>query len=95
MVRESLRRTLANFIDPSLKTYNKFAQAFYGLTGIPLALYQVDSETYIDKGYLYNPVVFSVIKAISEKSKSIPYIIRSCFPLSRQFQKNQRASHTP
>ena len=76
MVRESLRRTLANFIDPSLKTYNKFAQAFYGLTGIPLQLYQVGSETYIDKGYLYNPVVFSVIKAISEKSKSIPYTIK-------------------
>ena len=76
MPKNSLRRTIAQFIDPTRKTYNKFSQAFYGLTGIPLAIYDDNSTTYIEKGYNYNPVVYSVVKSISDKAKSVPFYIK-------------------
>lgn len=76
MAKKSLRRTLSEFIDPSIKTYNKFADVMYGLTGIALTKYDDQATTYLEKGYSYNPTVYSVIKAKADKVRAIPANIK-------------------
>lgn len=76
MIIKNIRQAIAEMIYPSQKIYNKFTQAFSQFTGISFSAYAESKETYIDKGYNFNPVVFSVINAQAEKIKNIPYNVK-------------------
>ena len=55
---------------------NKFNYAFLSQIGGGYTSYDPDSKTYLNKGYNYNSVVFSIINQQSIKTSSIPYTIR-------------------
>lgn len=74
---QGLRRSLAKFISPDKGVYNAFARAFYGLIGGAYTQYDELADTYVEKGFLYNPVVYSVIKQQADKAKSVPIMIKS------------------
>lgn len=68
------RRALANFIDPGRRVMNAIAQAF--MVGGPFTSYDTEAPTYINKGYLHNPVVYSVINQRAQKARSVPLQIK-------------------
>lgn len=70
------RRALSTFLNPDKGVYNAVAQAFYGLIGNNFTAYDTNAPTYIDKGYLYNPIVYSIVNQQANKAKSIPFNIR-------------------
>jgi len=55
---------------------NKFNQSFLFNWGGENTTYDTDAPTYLDSGYNYNSVVFSVINQQATKTASIPYYIR-------------------
>lgn len=72
----TLRRNIANFIQPN-SLNNKFNQAFlWGLGGGGYTLYDPKGTTYIDEGYNINPIVYSIINQQATKTASIPYYIK-------------------
>jgi HK97 family phage portal protein len=58
------------------KEGNKFVEAFYSMMGGSFTAYDSNRQTYIDKGYNYNPTVYSVISQQSRKASSIPYSVK-------------------
>ena len=51
------------------------------------AVYPPDSvDTYIDKGYLFNPVVYSIVSFIAQKAGAIPWGVYEV--------KNNKALHS-
>lgn len=71
-----LRQSLASWISPNGGITNDYARAFYSMVGQAHTNYDTQLSTYILKGLLYNPTVYSVTKQRSEKSKSIPLTIK-------------------
>lgn len=55
---------------------NKFNDAFLYRYGGGYTNYDVNGNTYLDKGYNYNSIVYSVINQQSNKTASIPYYVR-------------------
>lgn len=68
------RRALANMIDPGRKVLNAIAQAF--MVGGPFTAYDSKAPTYIEKGYLFNPIVYSVINQRAQKARSVPLQVK-------------------
>ena len=64
------------FSNKQNKSVNKFNQAFFKMLGGGYTSYDTNNQTYIDKGYNYNPVVFSVINQRSKKVGSVPFAIK-------------------
>jgi phage portal protein BeeE len=67
---------------------NKYVDAFIKHIGGSYTQYDRNAETYINKGFLYNPDVYSIIQAQSTKAASIPWKvkvndIKKEFPLER------------
>lgn len=55
---------------------NAFNKALYSLIGGQGASYDNKASTYLNKGYKINPVVFSVISQMCDKTKAVPYAIK-------------------
>lgn len=55
---------------------NAFNKALYSFIGGQGAQYDNKAATYLNKGYKINPVVFSVINQMCDKTKAVPYAIK-------------------
>lgn len=55
---------------------NAYNRAFYELIGIGYVKYDAKNKTYLEKGYNYNPTVFSVINKQTVKTVSVPYYVK-------------------
>lgn len=80
------RRGLSYVINPD-KDINKYLKAFFQW-GFNSTNYDVDARTYIEKGVLYNPDVYSIINQQAQKAASIPWKVTigetdKEFPLKR------------
>lgn len=59
------------------KTFtNAFNKALYSFIGGQGAQYDNKASTYLEKGYKINPVVFSVITQMCDKTKAVPYAVK-------------------
>ena len=55
---------------------NPFNQAFYSFLGGGYTQYDPNADVYLESGYLYNPTVYSVIRQMSDKAKTIPFGVK-------------------
>lgn len=60
----------------SLIGKNAFNQAFFQFMGGGYTTYDVNSKTYIDKGYNLNPDVYACINQMATKTQSVPYCVK-------------------
>lgn len=74
MADNFIKRSIRNWLNSS--GYNKFNEAFTYQFGGTSTSYDANGQTYLDKGYNLNSVVFSIINQKSTKVSSIPYYIR-------------------
>ena len=58
------------------KDKNKFNRAFVQGWGVSTINYDENNETYLDKGYNFNSVVYSIISKQASKTASIPLLIK-------------------
>jgi len=56
--------------------YNKFNYAFISKFGGDYTSYDQDGKTYLDKGYNYNSIVYSIVNQQATKTASIPFQIK-------------------
>tara|TARA_R110002051_G_scaffold308116_1_gene379531 strand:- start:20787 stop:22190 length:1404 start_codon:yes stop_codon:yes gene_type:complete len=61
-------------VSPVVNAFNRSFYKFFGLAVTPYDY--ADTRQYLDKGYNYNPDVYSVIKQISTKASDVPYFIK-------------------
>ncbi len=76
MPKTGFRRRIAQFIDPSSKKLNKYAEAFFGMLGGGFTTYDHNSNNYLNEGYGSNPDVYAIIQQMTTKTVSIPYFIK-------------------
>lgn len=57
-------------------THNKHNEAFYKLLGGGYTEYDVLDSTYIEQGFLKNPVVYSVVRQRADKARQVPMLIK-------------------
>lgn len=69
----NLRRRLAHLIAPETNLYNA---GFFRFLGAGFTNYDDNADTYIEKGYAYNPDVYAVIQQQAVKHASIPKEIK-------------------
>ena len=55
---------------------NKYNKAFFKWAGGLSTNYDSNATTYIDKGYNINPLVYSVVNQVANKTASIPFYIK-------------------
>lgn len=55
---------------------NKVNQAFFGTMGQTPAAYDPQKTTYVEDGFLVNPIVYSIIKQRADKARSVPFFIK-------------------
>lgn len=55
---------------------NQFNQAFYGTIGIHATSYDANGDTYLEQGFLCNPIVYSVVKQRADKARQIPFFVK-------------------
>lgn len=55
---------------------NSFNEWAYSLLGGLTANYDNKASTYLNKGYKINPVVFSVVTQMCDKTKAVPYAVK-------------------
>ena len=67
---------ISNIFKRNNKNTNKFNEAFFKFIGSGGSSYDLDAETYIDKGFNINPIVYSVISQMATKTSSVPYCIK-------------------
>ena len=67
---------ISNIFKRNNKNTNKFNEAFFKFIGSGGSSYDLDAETYIDKGFNVNPIVYSVISQMATKTSSVPYCIK-------------------
>lgn len=70
VVSNFLRRVLPN------QVLNAFNKAFYKYVGQHFTAYDMLAETYLEKGYLYNSTVFSVISQRARKAQQVPFTVK-------------------
>ena len=74
MAKLSLKN-IFNFNKPK-QTLNKYNEAFFKWLGVNYTNYDYDNETYIQKGYNINPIVYSVVTQRANKVASVPFMIK-------------------
>ena len=67
---------ISNIFKRNNKNTNKFNEAFFKFIGSGGSSYDLDAETYIEKGFNINPIVYSVISQMATKTSSVPYCIK-------------------
>ena len=60
----------------SLIGKNTFNQAFFQFLGGGYTHYDINGQTYIDKGYNMNPDVYSCVNQMTTKTQSVPYCVK-------------------
>ena len=65
-----------NAVSKRLGIQNKFYDAFFRYLGGQYTQYDINATTYLEKGFLTNPDVYSVINQKSTKHISIPYVVK-------------------
>jgi len=73
---DSIRRSIANYIDPDSKLINKYNEALFWATGGGYTNYDTNNLNYLDKGYNINPFVYSMVNQMATKTASIPFYIK-------------------
>lgn len=58
------------------KDINKFNEAFLKSYGMGASTYDEKNKTFLNKGYRINPIVFSVVDQMCNKSKLVPFYVR-------------------
>tara|TARA_R110000803_G_scaffold63443_3_gene124122 strand:- start:176 stop:1576 length:1401 start_codon:yes stop_codon:yes gene_type:complete len=71
-----LRAGFANLIDPNRTIRNKFNESFYWASGGGYTTYDSSNTDYIDDGYNINPIVYSAINQMSQKTADIPMYVK-------------------
>lgn len=72
-----LGKFLSRFVPSNDKRItNPIYQAFLGTIGQTPTAYDNNSQTYIEQGFLYNPIVYSIVKQRSDKARAVPYYIK-------------------
>ena len=66
----NIKRGIRNWLNSD--TYNKFNDAFVYQLGANSTTYDTNGETYLDKAYNLNSVVYSVINQQAIKTSTIP-----------------------
>lgn len=61
-------------VEDSIK--NSFNEAFFATVGGSFTEYPQENPSYLELGYLYNPIVYSVVQARADKAKSIPFTVK-------------------
>lgn len=69
-------KTIASNIAATLFGKNAFNQAFFQYLGGGYTTYDVNNQTYIDKGYNLNPDVYACINQMATKTQSVPYEVK-------------------
>lgn len=64
------------FGDDKKSFSNAFNKALYSFIGGQGAQYDNKASTYLNKGYKINPIVFSVITQMCDKTKAVPYAVK-------------------
>ena len=67
---------LSNIFKRNTNNTNKFNEAFFKFIGSGGSSYDLQAETYIEKGFNINPIVYSVISQMATKTSSVPYTIK-------------------
>ena len=67
---------LSNIFKRNTNNTNKFNEAFFKYIGSGGSSYDLQAETYIEKGFNINPIVYSVISQMATKTSSVPYCIK-------------------
>ena len=67
---------LSNIFKRNNNNTNKFNEAFFKFIGSGGSSYDLQAETYIEKGFNINPIVYSVISQMATKTSSVPYTIK-------------------
>ena len=67
---------LSNIFKRNNNNTNKFNEAFFKFIGSGGSSYDLQAETYIEKGFNINPIVYSVISQMATKTSSVPYSIK-------------------
>lgn len=71
--KDTLNRFWNGSNDRGNNAFNQWAYQMMGTLGIQ---YDNKASTYLEKGYKINPVVFSVINQMCDKTKAVPYTIK-------------------
>lgn len=71
--KDTLNRFWNGYNERSNNAFNQWAYQWLGAIGIQ---YDNKASTYLSKGYKINPVVFSVITQMCDKTKSVPYAVK-------------------
>tara|TARA_R110002167_G_scaffold227596_1_gene432803 strand:+ start:1087 stop:2472 length:1386 start_codon:yes stop_codon:yes gene_type:complete len=77
---------LSNIFKRNTNNTNKFNEAFFKFIGSGGSSYDLQAETYIEKGFNINPIVYSVISQMATKTSSVPYCIKE---IEDKGQKNK------
>lgn len=69
---------LQRFFRPQIEqaVKNAFNQAFFATVGESYTKYPTNNVTYLEMGFLRNPIVYSVVRSRADKAKSIPFNIK-------------------
>lgn len=78
-----------------LLSSNKFNEAFLQPVGGGFTQYDANGRTYLEDGYQVNPIVFSVVNQMANKTASIPYFIKEIEDDSslKQLQRLRKATN--
>ena len=71
--KDTLNRFWNGSNDRGNNAFNQWAYQWLGAFGIQ---YDNKSSTYLDKGYKINPIIFSIVDQMCNKSKAVPYYIK-------------------
>lgn len=79
---------------------NSFNEAFLKFFGVGSASYDYKSKTYLEKGYKINPIVFSVVDQMCNKSKLVPFYVRKikdkkAYEKLRDFEERTKGVYSP
>lgn len=83
---------LANMTNRLMGSNNKFNEAFYKFLGSGYTHYDINNQTYIDKGYNLNPDVYACISQMTQKTLAVPYEVKMIKD-KKQYRKLQQLQH--
>lgn len=88
----NIKRGIRNWLNSD--TYNKFNEAFVYQWGANSTTYDTNGETYLDKAYNLNSVVYSVINQQAIKTSTIPYYVRKIEDKKSLYKLNRLSKAT-
>ena len=71
-----MANNIINRVWNNLTGRNKFNYSFISSFGGEYTSYDKDNSTYLDKGYNYNSIIYSIINKQAIKTSSIPFVVK-------------------